>query len=206
MRIVISLWLILLATRPLLAYTATEISDMVAPYAQAQKLLERKTIRVKDSGNVNLAFADLRKAFLRTSLLEDVQSAYEDMLPEGEDAEFEIMRVSENEYTYENKKGQQSRIQEILRSERKDGGIDLILFTSGDRFFGYYESLIVIQARPETEMTSIYNVDVFAYPENGFSRFFARHLKLVERFFDSKSDEIIELTVEIGKILCTEKA
>jgi hypothetical protein len=43
---------------------------------------------------------------------------------------------------------------------------------------------------------------VYAYPENNISRFFARHLRLAQRYFDGKTDEITGLTKRICRHIC----
>ncbi len=42
-----------------------------------------------------------------------------------------------------------------------------------------------------------YEIQVYAYPKTSVSRFFARHLRLVERYFEDKTDSLTALTVSI---------
>ena len=42
-----------------------------------------------------------------------------------------------------------------------------------------------------------YDVAVYAFPERAFTRFFARHLKLIERFFRKRTDVIGQLIVAV---------
>lgn len=80
----------------------------------------------------------------------------------------------------------------------------LYLFSEGDRFFGRFEALTAITAKPAGTDRIDWLVRVYAYPRNTFSRLVAR-TGVVNRFFRSKTDEITDLAVRIGTFMTNQQ-
>jgi hypothetical protein len=167
-----------------------------------RSVLDAHHIKVTGSGYVDVPFHQAALLFGSDDLLQSVQDSYERLLPEGETPEFVIETLASNQWTFVNKQAQTSIIEEIHRDAGSDETIRVIYFSMGRRFFGYYRSVVdVVIQRDTNSGESRYDVTVFAYPQNAFMRFFARHLGAVERFFHSKTDEITELSVNICRDL-----
>ena len=179
-----------------------ETAPLVQHDDASAALLDRKYIHVEAEGGVEIVFADAMLAFMRENLLDDVQQAYAELLPEGEEPEFEIQQASAGRYFYENRKGEKSFITEVCRRVEPSGEMTLVFHVRGKRFFGTFESLVHIEVRAAAETPTAYRVAVYAYPHNGLSRFLARHLNLVERYFHSKTDAMVKLVTRIGHRLC----
>jgi hypothetical protein len=159
-------------------------------------------IKVDGSGRVAVPFADALALFERDDLLDEVQGAYARLLPPGETPEFIIHQRASNHWFFVNKHSQTSTIHEVHRVVEPDQSAHLVYYSDGRRFFGDYRSVIDIRVLGDGDgdgdgVASRYEVAVYAYPVNSFSRFFARHLGVVETFFRGKTDEIATLSVEI---------
>ena len=138
----------------------------------------------------------------RPGLLREVQEAYADLLGEGETPEFTIHQTSTNTYYYVNKDDERTDISEVVRGPEKAGTFDLVYYSFGKRFFGRYEAVIHIRLMQGPNDELRYVCTVYAYPENGFSRFFARHLGLVERYFNDKTEHMDGIISSIAGTLC----
>ncbi len=123
------------------------------------------------------------------------------MLPPGKRPEFTVQQSSSNTWFFINGNQERTDIAEVAGRLTGADTFDLAYYTQGRRFFGHYQALIHIRLTGAGDSTA-YTVAVYAYPENGFSRFFARHLQLVEKYFRSKTSEISELAVQISTKLC----
>jgi hypothetical protein len=157
-------------------------------------------IKVDGEGRVAVPFAEALSLFERDDLLDEVQGAYARLLPPGETPEFVIHQRASNHWYFVNKNSQTSTIHEVHRLVEPDHSAHLVYYSDGRRFFGDYRSVIDIRVMGDGEgdgVASRYEVAVYAYPVNSFSRFFARHLGVVETFFRGKTDEISLLSVEI---------
>lgn len=168
--------------------------------AAAARVLEKNPIRVEAKGSVPIAYADAVRMFASPTLLADVQAEYARLLPEGEEPEFVITQTSPVDYHYVNKSGQETAIREVHRAEHEGPTTEVVFHAKGRRFFGDFQAVIHIAARP-AEAGTDYTTRVYAYPENSVSRFFARHLRLVKLFFNSKTEEIEKLSIQISRAL-----
>jgi hypothetical protein len=166
----------------------------------AQRVLARNPIRVEARGSVPIAYPDAVRMFSSTSLLADVQAEYARLLPAGETPEFVISQTSPVDYHYVNRSGQETAIRELHRAEHEGPVTEVVFHARGRRFFGEFEAVIHIGAAPAEDGIR-YTTRVYAYPENAFSRFFARHLRLVKLFFHNKTEEIEKLAVRISQSL-----
>jgi hypothetical protein len=172
------------------------------PSGAAQTLLEKKKpIRAEAAGTVPAEYGAAMLVFESPSLLTDVQAAYASLLPDGEKPEFLIQQAAPKAWFYINRKGERTDITEIARKQTSDTAFDIIYYSAGKRFFGDYQAVIHVQISKDAEQ-SRYAAMVYAYPENAFSRFFARRLGLVERFFKKKTAEMSGIISTITCNLC----
>ena len=169
---------------------------------ESRRVLALPCIVVTTTGRMDLAYSGMARAFASPDLLGDVQREYARQLPVGEQPEFVIEQVATGSYHYVNREGQESFIREVHRGEHEGPVTELALHTWGRRFFGRYEAVIHVAVRPAGARHVEYTAVVYAYPQNGVSRFLARHLGLVERYFRNKTDEIEQLSVKLGAALC----
>ena len=161
-------------------------------------------IRVEGEGLVDVPFAEARRLFEQDDILDAVQVAYRNLLPPGEQPEFTVQQEATNRWSYLNKANQRSVMVELHRSLDDADDARLVFYSEGERFFGDFRAVIDISVRGE-DVQSRYAVTVMAYPVNSFSRFFARHLGVVPRFFRTKTTEITELAVMICRYLADER-
>jgi hypothetical protein len=167
----------------------------------SRTLLAKEFIYAETGGNVPVDIGSAITLLRQPSFLTRVQEEYESLLPPGKQPEFTVQQSATNSWFYINKKQERTDIIEVASREGADDTFDLAYYTEGRRFFGFYQALIHVQLTGEDESTR-YTVAVYAYPENLVSRFFARHLNLVERYFRSKTDEISVLAAQISTRLC----
>jgi hypothetical protein len=169
----------------------------------SKALLENtKPIVAEIRGRVPVEFSNALTVFERPDFLQCVQEEYGSQIGDEVQPEFVIKQSSTNTYFYVNRKGERTDITEELRKKTSDSTIDLVLYSHGKRSFGKYRSLVHIQVSDDGQGGSVYVASIYAYPENGFSRFFVRHLGLIERYFKNKTDEMAELFTAIICNLC----
>lgn len=164
-------------------------------------LLSKKYIYAETGGAVPVCFDRALTVFREESFLSLVQAEYEKMMPAENSPEFVIEPCGPDAWFYVNRKGERTDLFETAARREGEDLFHLVYFSEGRRFFGLYQALIHIRLT-RTAGTSAYHVAVYAYPENGVSRFVARRLNLVERYFRSKTDEISDLAVQISTRLC----
>ena len=190
------LWFVLM---PLVSLADYQHSDAY------RSVLDRHYIKAGGTGMVEVSFSDAVVLFEQENLLNDVQAAYAKMLKDGQTPEFTIQVDATNQWSYVNKAGQQSVIIELHRLIGTEDRASLVYYSAGERFFGKFRAVIVIDVVPADLGASAYEVTVYAYPENSFSRFFARHLGVVDRFFRTKTTEITALAVDICRQMLVKK-
>lgn len=164
-------------------------------------------IHVTGRGELAVAFTNAINLLEMDDVLSAVQEAYSDLLDEGEKPEFVIKQEEDGRYSFINKKKQFTEIHELLRGPGEDGAMRMVLYVEGERGFGHFKSLNYIRVRgigDEGKRTE-WEVDVFAFPENSVSRFFARNLGLVERFFRKKTKFISGLATDVCLHLIDQK-
>lgn len=177
-----------------------DLPARIGKHSAAAELLALNPIRVRTGGQVNVPYAEAAQLLSSPTILADVQAEYARMLPRGERPEFVITQLGPSTYHYVNRAGQETRIEELFRAEFEGPRSQIAFYAAGRRFFGPFRALIVISAWPAAAGLA-YEAEVYAYPEYAVSRFFARHLGLVERFFRYKTAEIEHRAVRIGTSL-----
>jgi hypothetical protein len=170
-----------------------------SPYYQS--VITSHYIRIAGEGRIDVSHETTLLLFNQDDILDAVQRAYAHLLKEGEQPEFVVKQHGEGNWNYVNKSGNRSEIMELHRCAEPNRPSKLVLYTKGERFFGDFQAVIVIQFRLQTETACSYQVEVFAYPRSAISRFFARRLGIAERYFRTKTAEMIELSVRICSIL-----
>lgn len=173
------------------------------PAGPSKMLLEGKTpICAEARGEVPVDFSLAFKVLLQPDLMTRVQATYASLLAENEAPEFTIQQVSSNTYFYVNRKDERTDITEIMRGKTAEDCFDIILYSTGERSFGSFEALTHVQVKADGKGRCRYTASVYAYPENAFSRFFARHLGLVERYFKKKTALLTSMITTIACDLC----
>ena len=168
-------------------------------------LEDKKPIYAEAKGSVPVNFDAALQVLRHPDFITHVQDAYCELIDEDGTPEFTIQKTSTNTYFYVNRKDERTDITEVLRRETAEGCFDIILYSAGKRSFGKYQALIHIQVVKDGKNKSHYVAAVYAYPENAFSRFFARHLGLVERYFKKKTGQMTGIVTTITCSLCEEE-
>ena len=178
---------------------AAEVPPGVKEHPLVRNLLAEHYIHIHGEGRINVAYEKALAMLELEDVLTEIQRAYTDLLPEGEEAEFVITLENQRVYSFVNRKQQHTRIEELLRESSGVGGTDMVLYAEGVRGFGPFQSLTWIRVFPcETDPdVSEWRVQVYAFPQNSVSRFFARNLGIARRFFHRKTAEISELATGI---------
>jgi hypothetical protein len=194
------LLILLVPVLSLAAIQAPETSTLVSDDLSLV-LLNKKFISAETDGTVPVPLRKAVDVLNHPDFLARVQNEYEKLLPPGKRPEFKVEQSPDGTWFYINKYGERTDIRQVAGQKTGTGSFDLAYYTQGRRFFGFYQALIHIRLTGTGDSTD-YTVAVYAYPENGFSRFFARHLQLVEKYFRSKTGEISQLAVQISTRLC----
>ena len=201
------IWCISLAVMLGLSAQALETVSLLPDEGPSRALLEqKKPIYAETRGEVDVVFSNALIVFDQPNLLKEVQDAYCVLIAKDHEPEFTIQQQSTNTYFYVNKDGDRTDIQEVVRRQTSENTFDIIYYSCGKRFFGKYQAVIHVRISDGGEGCSSYTAAVYAYPENAFSRFFARHLGLVERFFRSKTEELTGIITTISCNLCEKVA
>lgn len=183
---------------------ALELDPVAAKNESVEALVSKKCIYLEAGGSADLSM-DMACGLLgRPDMLEMIQQAYQDMMPEGKSVEFTVKKEGEGKYSYVNRHNEQTRIEEVARTVIPDQKVVVALYSEGRRFFGAYQSLVQVEVNPADEGGVQYNVCVYAYPESRMFRLFAK-LPPVEHFFRSKTVEMTELTLSICRKIYEEE-
>jgi hypothetical protein len=188
---------------PVLSLAAIQVPETVMLVSDdlSLVLLNKKFISAETDGTVPVPLREAVQVLDHPEFLTRVQNEYEKLLPPGKRPEFKVEQSPDGTWFYINKYGERTDIRQVAGQKTGTDAFDLAYYTEGRRFFGFYQALIHIRLTGTGDSTD-YAVAVYAYPENGFSRFFARHLQLVEKYFRSKTGEISQLAVQISTRLC----
>jgi len=171
----------------------------------SKALLEnKKPIYAETIGQLPVDFIRALDVFEAPALMQNVQDAYCELIAEDGTPEFTISEAGTNTYFYVNRKGERTDIREVLRKKTSDETFDIVFYSAGKRFFGNYEALIHVRLSDAGKDGVSYTASVYAYPQNAISRFFARHLGLVERYFKKKTGHMTEIISTISCSLCEE--
>jgi hypothetical protein len=182
---------------PILSLHA-EIPESVRNRSDVKDLFSKTCLHLSSDGTVDADFSALLKINARNGLLDAVQREYAAMLPEGEEPEFKVKEVAAGEYVYTNRKQQTSHLNEILRNLQPDGMLHAVFIVRGERFFGRFKALVHVEIENAGSQQVHYSVDVFAWPENVFTRLVARGMHFaVESFFRRKTRYMTTLVVDI---------
>ena len=198
------LFILLVLSLPVFALNTPETKTLVSDELSCE-LLAKDYIFAETGGTVPVRMDLVIPALRDPAFLTHLQDEYEKTLPDGKRPEFSIQQSASNTWFYINQKRERTDITEVAERLNGTDTFDLAYYTQGRRFFGSYQALIHIRLTGTGNSTD-YAVAVYAYPENGFSRFFARHLPLVERYFQSKTDEISGVAAQISTRLCSRES
>lgn len=166
-----------------------------------QSVIQEDYIRISGGGRLSVSYEAVRMMLKQDDILDVVQEAYAAQLEDGQKPEFEVKSRGHRHWGYVNKSGQASEIIELYRHIEPGQPAQLILFTRGERFFGDFKAIVKVFVHPVAEGELDYELQVYAYPENSVSRFFARHLGIAEHFFRAKTTELTNLVVKICQSL-----
>ncbi len=191
---------------PILLFAQPDtLPEGIAELEKVQGVLGKKFIHITGDGAVGVSYAHAKVLLDQPDLILAVETAYAELLEEGTEPEFKINLLEPGVYHYQNKKGQDTTIVELHRQFRDDGNLDLVIYAEGKRSFGKFQALTYVQVGTSEENPdqSDWTVQVFAYPKNGFSRFFARNFGIAQRYFTKKTASMSELVTEICEHMVT---
>jgi hypothetical protein len=171
------------------AELAALLKDLPAPLA----LLAKRPIHVHVAGQVDAPFGRAAAMFLDDGVLADVQAAYARQLPPGETPEFVVHQLAPGLYSYVNKDRQRSEVRELYKALGADDALNAAYLAQGKRFFGRFEALIHLYARPTDDGAVAYDLNVYARPDSALCRMIGR-LPPVQRFFAAKTREVADLS------------
>lgn len=196
-------WILMMILCLGLAGRGVELPGVVSEHPLVVSLMAEHYLHIRGEGRVEVAYGTAEAMLSLEDVLTEVQRAYGALLPPGEEPEFVITAEAAGVYRFVNRKGQHTRIEELLRASCEREGTDMVLYAAGRRGFGDFRSLTWIRVRPAADGTEAceWAVEVFAYPENRVSRFFARNLGVADRYFRRKTKEISALAAEIALYL-----
>jgi len=178
----------------LLACTA--FGSGLETHAPTQELLARKPSCLTGGWRVSIPFEDALHILGRKDMLTAIQRSYAAVLPEGEVPEFTVQKTGPGTYYYVNRHGQETAIDEVLIEAVSGERVRVVLYSEGRRFFGNYQSLCEVEVDPAEEGQVDYTVTVYARPESGVARFFAR-ITPVETYFRHKLKEMTGLVIDV---------
>lgn len=178
-------------------------ADGLDSHTPSLDLLASDPIHLTSSGCLPVAFESACRILSCDDFLETIQRGYVATLPAGEPAEFTIQQTAPGHYNYVNRKGQQTRIEELRRRVTSGGQLKLALYSEGERFFGPFQSLCLIEVRPAGPDAVDWSVEVYARPDSTAVRWMAR-VTPVEWFFRKKTRHMSELVAEVCEQIMSE--
>jgi hypothetical protein len=194
------LWLVVLFSGGF-CYAAV-LQELAAGHAQSEALLKQKVIHLSACGDAEMDIQSAEALLQENDLLVTVQRAYAELIPEGTENKAEIHKTGEGSYFYRNRKGRTARVEEVGR-RCEPGRVSVLYYAEGERFFGRFETLAQVVLTEESSGRCRYEVTVAAYPETSIVRWIGR-TGVVNRFFRSKTDELVDLAVALtGRIVET---
>lgn len=176
-------------------------AELLAPHAESAALLKRRTIRVQVRGCVAADFPAVCAIFERAGFLDRVQAAYRASLAENEKPAFTLTPVGDGRWIFENDEGQRAPVAEAVPATGNDGVLRVALYASGERSFGRFESLTLIEARADGDGRLEYAALVHAFPHGAIQRFFIRNLGLIERYFRRETQKLESFVERVARHL-----
>jgi hypothetical protein len=164
---------------------------------ESTTLLEKKCIETTVSGIIAPRWDIATQMLAQPDFIPWIQSAYQRSISTDGTLSFPITETTDGTYHYVNKKKQRTTIFELYRKQTSATTFDLIYLAKGKRFFGKYEVLIHVHAIDAGSAGTVYTASIHAYPKNGPLRFFARRMGSVERYFQTKTKMIANITEKI---------
>lgn len=194
---VLNLARLLVAATTVVASAETAVDDAALSDANVQRVLNSNPIHVQTSGHTDVGLATLSQGLGNTNLIVDAQQTYAHMLPAGKQPQFVIQRSSSNTYYYVNDRKERTDIREIVRRQVAPDHLRCVYHVTGRRFFGPFESVIQVDIRQAVAGNTLYDVDVYAHPDVTLTRFMARHLPFVDRYFQGKTRDVVQLAAMV---------
>ena len=173
------------------------VDDAAMTDPDVRRVLESTPIHIRTSGRTDVEVSTLSRGLENTNLLVDAQQTYARMLPAGKQPQFVIMRSSSNTYYYVNDHGERTNIREVARRQVGQDCLRCVYHVTGRRFFGPFESVIQVDVRQSAAGATQYDIDVYAHPEVTVTRFMARHLPFVDRYFQGKTRDVVQLAARV---------
>lgn len=174
----------------------TAFGSGLEAHEPTQTLLSRHPIKLTGGGRVKISFQDAVDILEREDVLTAIQLGYAAQLPEGEEPEFTVTQTGPGQYHYVNRKGQETSIEEVMTQTVPGKSVELALYSEGIRFFGPYQSLCQIRVVPAGPGRVDYQVTVYARPDSGAVRLFAR-VTPVGLYFRHKLNEMTDLVIAV---------
>jgi hypothetical protein len=178
----------------------SNLPENVASQKLAQRVLDQNYLLITGNGKVEVVYEQVLEILQQPNLLEIGQQAYADLQENGKKPSLVIREEKPGVYSYSRKEEGKTIIAEVYRGRDSEGNMELITYSKGERSFGPFQALSHITLSPHAELadTTTWSVQVFAYPENGFSRFFARAFGIAQRKFNKKTEDISKMITDIS--------
>ena len=196
----------LAAQLPVLAATVPpELLAVARACSGAELALTHDPIEVPVAGTAGLDFSAVLAVLSGDSVLEDLQAAYAATLPPGTKAEFTVRRQGPNSFFYINRDGQRAEVTELARHCRgtePERTLEVDFYVTTVRFLGPFHAVLRVVIREGAPGVVAYDLNVYVYPERSAVRFLGRRLGLVQSFFRSKSEELVNLVARLFSDLC----
>ncbi|MBC8205641.1 MAG: hypothetical protein ISR85_00725 [Kiritimatiellales bacterium] len=177
--------------------SAAALEDLAAGHAESEALLKKKkVIHLSAAGDAEMDIQSAETLLNKNDLLLTVQRAYDDLLPAGTEKKAVIRKTREGVYFYQNRKGRTTHVEEVSR-RCEPGQVTVLYYAEGERVFGRFQTLAQVVLTEKSEGRCTYEVTVAAYPEASLIRWLGR-AGVMNRFFRSKTDELIDLAVAVA--------
>ncbi len=182
-----------------------DLSDLLED-SSPKELLQKKCIRLGTSEVLDIPFETACKVLSKSTLLKLAQDEFGRSISKNGNVDFPVIQTAPNTYYYINEKGHRADLTELYRKQTDESSFNYVILASGKRFFGQYDVIIHLQIIDAGQSGIIYAVSMHAYPHNMLTRFSARKIGPVKKYFKKKMKLISYVAREVAVGLCRKEA
>jgi hypothetical protein len=162
-----------------------------------RSLLEKNCIQAEVCGILPVRFGSAVGLLAQPDLIQRIQTEYDHSFSKNGISEFPIRGAGNGMFSYIDEEGQRTDIQELCRRQTSAAVFDLVYRSTGQLYFGNYDSLIHIRTVDAGVAGTFYMAAIQIYPDNPFQRFFARRFGTIERALLRKTRLVALITTRI---------
>ena len=192
---------VLLPAGAALGMNTAELLD----HSEAREIYNRKCIRLGTSELLPIRFETACGVLESDSLAETVQRELARSVAEDHPVAVPTLGNQDGNWFYTDEKGHRTLVRELYRKRTDEQTFDFIVWASGKRFFGKYDVIIHLQLIDAGAAGTLYSVHSHAYPHNRITRFSARNIGPVKRWFKKKMKIISRGARELALRLCEQE-